>query len=123
MKFDLTGKGFWVMALYGFFWYLQKYAGDQTIVQRYLVARTDKDALKGVSVGALMCLPAWMLFMLIGTLLWAYYQLSGEALPPHVDKPDKVFPYFVGSHMPVGIAGLFMAAPYGSWHVDHCLGF
>ncbi len=110
MKFDLTGKGFWVMALYGFFWYLQKYAGDQTIVQRYLVARTDKDALKGVSVGALMCLPAWMLFMLIGTLLWAYYQLSGEALPPHVDKPDKVFPYFVGSHMPVGIAGLFMAA-------------
>lgn len=110
MDLDLYGKGFWVMAMYGFFWYLQKYTGDQTIVQRYLVAKSDKDALKGVALGALMCLPAWAFFMLIGTLLWAYYHLSGEPLPPHVKKPDDVFPSFVVSHIPAGAAGLFMAA-------------
>ncbi len=114
LDFDLAKKGFWVMSLYGFFWYLQKYTGDQTIVQRYLVAKSDRDALKGVAAGALMCLPVWTLFMLIGTLVWAYYQLSGEMLPDYVDKADKVFPYFLITRVPVGFAGLFMAALFAA---------
>ncbi len=113
-NFDLTKKGVWVMSLYGVFWYLQKYTGDQTIVQRYLVAKSNRDALKGIAAGALMCLPTWVLFMLIGTLTWAYYQLSGEILPAHVDKPDKVFPYFLTTRIPVGLAGLFMAALFAA---------
>lgn len=113
-NFDLTKKGVWVMSLYGFFWYLQKYTGDQTIVQRYLVAKSDRDALKGVATGAMMCLPVWTLFMLIGTLVWAYYQLSGEVLPAHIDKPDKVFPFFLTSKVPVGLGGLFMAALFAA---------
>lgn len=114
MDFDLSKKGFWVMSLYGFFWYLQKYTGDQTIVQRYLVAKSDRDALKGVAIGALMCLPVWTLFMLVGTLVWAFYQLSGEPLPAHVDKPDDVFPYFISTKIPVGLAGLFMAGLFAA---------
>lgn len=112
--FDLATKGFWVMSLYGFFWYLQKYTGDQTIVQRYLVARSDREALKGVAMGALMCLPTWAVFMLIGTLVWAFYQLSGEVLPKHIDKADKVFPFFLTTQVPEGLAGLFMAALFAA---------
>jgi solute:Na+ symporter, SSS family len=112
--FDLKQKGFWAMSLYGFFWFFQKYTGDQTIVQRYLVAKSDREALKGVAAGALMCVPIWTLFILVGTLLWAYYQLSGELLPAHVDKADKVFPYFLSTKMPVGLAGLFMAALFAA---------
>jgi solute:Na+ symporter, SSS family len=109
--FDLTRKGsVWVMTLYGFFWYLQKYTADQTLVQRYLVAKTDRAALKGVALGALLCVPAWTLFMLIGTLLWAYYQLSPGTLPAHIDKADKVFPYFLTTKIPAGLAGLFMSS-------------
>jgi SSS family solute:Na+ symporter len=109
--FDLTkNSSVWVMSLYGFFWYLQKYTADQTLVQRYLVAKTDREALKGVALGALLCVPAWMLFMLIGTLLWAYYQLSGEVLPPGINKPDKIFPYFLSTRIPPGLAGLFMSS-------------
>ncbi len=109
--FDLTRDGsIWVMTLYGFFWYLQKYTADQTLVQRYLVAKNDRDALKGVALGALLCVPAWALFMLIGTLLWAYYQLSGDVLPAEVSKPDKVFPHFLATKIPAGLAGLFMAS-------------
>jgi SSS family solute:Na+ symporter len=115
--FDLTANGnFWVMLLYGAFFYLQKYAADQTLVQRYLVAKNDKDALKGVALGALLCVPAWAAFMLVGTLLWAYYQLSGEILPAQLldDKgkviADRVFPYFLTTKIPVGLAGVFMAA-------------
>ena len=113
--FDLTKKGsVWVMSLYGFFWYLQKYTADQTLVQRYLVAKSDREALKGVALGALLCVPAWTLFMLIGTLLWAYYQLSHEALPTYIDKADKIFPYFLATKVPAGLAGLFMSSLFAA---------
>jgi SSS family solute:Na+ symporter len=115
--FNLAQNGnFWVMLLYGSFWYLQKYAADQTLVQRYLVAKTDRDALKGTAFGAALCVPAWTAFMLVGTLLWAYYQLSGEVLPAHLmdDKgkviADRVFPFFLTTKIPSGLAGIFMAA-------------
>jgi SSS family solute:Na+ symporter len=104
----------WVMALYGFFFYLQKYTADQTLVQRYLIAKSDREAVKGVALGALLCVPAWMLFMLIGTLLWAYYQLSGEALPATIDKAEKIFPYFLATKVPPGLAGLFMASLFSA---------
>src|ERR1043165_8069890 len=108
---DFTKKGsVWVMSLYGFFWYMQKYTADQTLVQRYLVAKSDREALKGVALGALLCVPAWTLFMLIGTLVWAYYQLGHETLPPFIDKPDKIFPYFLATKIPAGLAGLFIAS-------------
>jgi len=114
---DFSQKGnIFVMSLYGFFFYLQKYTADQTLVQRYLIAKTDRDALKGVALGAILCVPTWAAFMLVGTLLWAYYQLSGEALPAHLHDaagkimPDKVFPFFLATKIPVGFAGLFMAA-------------
>ena len=104
----------WIMSLYGFFWYLQKYTADQTLVQRYLVAKTDREALKGVALGALLCVPAWALFMLIGTLTWAYYRLSGEILPAHINKADKVFPFFLATKVPAGLAGLFMASLFSA---------
>ncbi len=115
--FDLTANGdFWVMLLYGAFWYLQKYAADQTLVQRYLVAKSDRDALKGVALGASLCVPAWAAFMLVGTLLWAYYKLSGDVFPPQLLDgngkviADRVFPFFLTTKIPVGLAGVFMAA-------------
>ncbi len=115
--FNLAQNGnFWVMLLYGSFWYLQKYAADQTLVQRYLVAKNDRDALKGAALGAALCVPAWTAFMLVGTLLWAYYQLSGEVLPAHLLDDngnvlhDRVFPFFLTTKIPAGLAGIFMAA-------------
>jgi solute:Na+ symporter, SSS family len=116
-NFDLTANGnFWVMLLYGGFWYLQKYAADQTLVQRYLVAKSDRDALKGVALGAALCVPAWTAFMLVGTLLWAYYHLSSEPLPARLLDAngkviaDEVFPYFLTTKIPPGLGGIFMAA-------------
>jgi SSS family solute:Na+ symporter len=120
-KFDLGSTRFAfsqptiiVLALYGFFWYLQKYTADQTMVQRYLAAKSDKDAVRGVLVGAVLCIPVWTLFMLIGTQLWAFYRITGEALPANITKPDQIFPYFVSTHFAPGIAGLFMAALFGA---------
>lgn len=103
-----------VLAIYGFFWYLQKYTADQTMVQRYLAAKCDKEAIRGLVAGAALCIPVWILFMFIGTQLWAFYRLTGEVLPNYITKPDQVFPYFIRTHIPAGFAGLFIAALLGA---------
>ena len=103
-----------VLVIYGFFWYLQKYTADQSIVQRYLVAKTDRAALRGVGLGAVLCVPVWTLFMLIGTCTWSFYRITGERLPGYVTKADQVFPHFLATHLPPGMAGIVMAALLGS---------
>jgi len=113
-SFDLANPTLAVLILYGFFWYLQRYTADQTVVQRYLVARSDRAALKGVALGAALCVPVWTVFMLIGTCTWSYYRLTGERLPGYISKADQVFPHFIASHLPLGMAGLFMAALIGA---------
>jgi solute:Na+ symporter, SSS family len=120
-KFNLGAPG-WslsrltlpVLILYGFFWYLQRYVADQTLVQRYLAARSDRAALKGVSLGAGLCVPVWTLFMLVGTCVWSFYRLTGEKLPAFITKADQVFPYFLAHNLPPGMAGLFMASLTGA---------
>ena len=103
-----------VLVIYGFFWYFQRYTADQTVVQRYLIAPSDRAAIRGVATGALFAVPVWALFMLAGTATWAYYQLTGETLPPSVTKPDQAFPQFLATHLPAGFTGLFLAAISGS---------
>ncbi|MGH7953481.1 MAG: sodium:solute symporter, partial [Limisphaerales bacterium] len=119
--FNLAQNGnFWVMLIYGAFWYLQKYTADQTLVQRYLVAKSDRAALKGVAMGAILCVPAWTAFMLVGTLLWAYYHLSGANFPAQLLDSngkviaDRVFPFFLTTKIPAGLAGIFMAALFSA---------
>lgn len=109
--FDLefVNLTFIVMALNGIFYAIQKYGTDQTIVQRYLTAKSDKQAIKASLMGVLLSVPVWALFMFIGTALFAYYKLSGDMLPADI-ATDAVFPHFIISNLPTGVIGLVLAA-------------
>ena len=103
------------MAIYGFFFYLQKYTADQTVVQRYLAARSDRSALRGMAMGATLCLPVWTAFMFIGSLLWAFYRLTGETPPRlHHHAPTRSSPTSWSRRCRSGVAGLFLAALFGA---------
>ena len=106
---DLVNTTFLVMVLNGFFYALQKYGTDQSIVQRYLTARDDRSAKRASYLGVLMSVPAWALFMFVGTCLFVYYHINPGILPDGL-KDDEVFPYFIATEMPVGITGLIIAA-------------
>jgi len=112
--FDFSQPTVWVLIIYGFFWYLQRYTTDQTLVQRYLSAKSDRAAVRGVAMGALLAVPVWALFMLIGTCTWTFYQITGEKLPAYINKGDQAFPYFLSTHLPPGVSGLVMAALMGA---------
>lgn len=106
---DFVNLTFVVMALNGIFYALQKYGTDQTIVQRYLTAKSDKEAVKASLVGVLLSVPLWALFMFIGTALFSYYKISGSPLPVDI-RADEVFPYFIMTKIPVGVIGLILSA-------------
>jgi len=106
---DFTRLTFIVMAINGIFYAIQKYGTDQTIVQRYLVAKSDKDAEKAALMGVLLSVPVWALFMFIGTALFSFYQLNHITLPANM-RPDAVFPYFIVNQLPAGVTGLILAA-------------
>ncbi len=106
---DFCQRTFWVLVFNGIFYALQKYGTDQTIVQRYLTARTDHDAKKASYMGILMSVPAWALFMFVGTCLFAYYQINAGELPVGI-KDDQVFPHFIATEMPIVLTGLIVSA-------------
>ena len=106
---DFVNLTFIVMVLNGIFFAIQKYGTDQTIVQRYLTARSDKQAIKASLMGVFLSVPVWALFMFVGTALFAYYKLTGEMLPQDI-RPDAVFPHFIITQLPIGVVGLVLAA-------------
>ena len=58
-----------------------------------------------------MCVPIWLLFMVIGALMWAFYELSTDSLPAEVlQQKDFILPYFIKTQLPAGLVGLILAA-------------
>ena len=63
-----------VMIINGAFYAIQKYGTDQTVVQRYLTAKTDKAASKHHCLVSSLTVPIWTIFMFIGTALFVFYK-------------------------------------------------
>ncbi|WP_345955401.1 sodium:solute symporter [Mucilaginibacter sp. PAMB04168] len=104
---NFTKLTFIVMAINGMFYAIQKYGTDQTVVQRYLTAKTDKAAIRASLLGISLTVPVWTLFMFIGTCLFVYYKQ--HPLPGSVN-PNGVFPYFIITQLPTGVVGFILSA-------------
>lgn len=96
-----------VMIINGSFYAIQKYGTDQTVVQRYLSAKTDKSAIRASMMGILLTVPVWTIFMFIGTALFVFYQQN--PLPAGTEAA-AVFPYYMMTQLPVGVVGFIVAA-------------
>ncbi|TWT34863.1 sodium:solute symporter [Blastopirellula retiformator] len=116
----LTAPTFWVVLVYGLFINLQNFGIDQSYIQRYIAAKSDGDARRSVWLGAIVYVPISILFLWIGTSLFAYYGARPELLPPALQaeiaegKGDGVFPYFIVAGLPVGVSGLLVAAIFAA---------
>lgn len=115
--FNLSESTFWVILVYGLFINLQNFGIDQNYVQRYITAKSEKDAAFSTWLGGLLYIPVSLLFFLIGTALFAYYQAYPSSLPDALHAPemaDRVFPYFIVNGLPAGVTGLLIASIFAA---------
>ncbi|HMT74296.1 MAG TPA: sodium:solute symporter [Chitinophagaceae bacterium] len=96
-----------VMIINGAFYAVQKYGTDQTVVQRYLTAKTDKAAIKASFLGISLTVPIWTIFMFIGTALFVFYKQNPL---PEGTNASAVFPHFIMTQLPTGVIGFIVAA-------------
>ncbi len=96
-----------VMIINGAFYAIQKYGTDQTVVQRYLTAKTDKAAIKASFLGISLTVPIWTIFMFIGTALFVFYKQNPL---PEGTNASAVFPHFIMTQLPTGVIGFIVAA-------------
>lgn len=106
---DLTQRTFWTVAILGILNYLNIYSGEQTVVQRYVSARTTREARKATLLFSFVAVPVWTLFFFVGTALWVFFQVVPDPRAAAL-QADQILPYFVLTHVPAGLAGLVIAA-------------
>ncbi len=114
---SLTESTFWVVLIYGLFINMQNYGIDQNFIQRYMSAKNEKEAISSALGGGLLYVPASLLFFIIGTGLFVYYQVHTEALPAEFHEPgmsDSIFPYFIVNVLPAGLTGLLIASIFAA---------
>lgn len=98
----------WSGLIGGIFVALATHGTDQLMVQRYLAARTLRDAAKALVTSGVVVAAQFALFLFLGVSLAAYYhRMDPQAanLPP-----DQAFAHFVVHGLPPGLSGLVIAA-------------
>ena len=96
----------WAGILGGVFFTLASHGTDQLIVQRLLAARSQRQSALALVSSGLAILFVMALFLLVGVMLFAYYGVPSSTF----GKADRIYPTFIVTHMPRGIAGLLIAA-------------
>ncbi|TKC02398.1 sodium:solute symporter [Pedobacter cryotolerans] len=134
---DFVNSSFWVVLLYGFFINLNNFGMDQNYVQRYHTASSSKAASKSIWLCVWLYIPASLLFFVIGSALYAYYQVHPELIETikhqvaverlpisasaaeiltvqnnlqPADYGDKIMPHFMVTKIPIGLVGLIVSA-------------
>src|SRR3954470_16978868 len=99
---------FWAGVIGGAFLTTASHGTDQLIVQRLLAARNERQSKAALLSSGVFVLMQFALFLLVGAVLFVYYQLSPPATP--FAKADDIFPTFIVTRMPHGVSGLLIAA-------------
>ena len=105
---DLTTTyTFWAGVLGGTFLTMASHGTDQLMVQRLLAARNLRQSTVALLSSGVVIFLQFALFLLIGAGLYVFYQQHPGAI---FRTNDYIFPTFIVREMPIGIAGLLVAA-------------
>jgi Na+/proline symporter len=86
---------------------LATHGTDQYLVQRLLSARSPRDASVGLVLSGVIVFAQFTLFLVVGIMLFAYYQ---HAPTPALGRADEILPRFVVTTLSGGVAGFIVAA-------------
>jgi SSS family transporter len=101
-----TAYTFWAGVLGGTFLTMASHGTDQLMVQRMLAARNLRESQLALLSSGVVIFIQFALFLLIGAGLYVFYAQH----PAVFSSADRIFPTFIVREMPIGIAGLLVAA-------------
>jgi SSS family solute:Na+ symporter len=96
----------WAGIIGGTFLTAATHGTDQLIVQRLLAARNQRQSALALVASGVAVFFQFGLFLFVGVMLFAYYRIPSAAF----GRADRIYPTFIVSRMPHGIAGLLIAA-------------
>lgn len=94
----------WAGVVGGMFLTIATHGTDHYLVQRFLVAKSQRDAQIGLVLSGFLVFAQFALFLSLGILLWAFYEGRKFA------RGDEILPTFVGNELPGVFTGLILAA-------------
>lgn len=111
---DYKSGTFWVIIIGGMANNLISYTSDQTVIQRYLTTKNEDEARRSILMNGLMSVVVSIVFFAIGAGLYTFFKTNPQALDVTISKADIIFPYFMMSQLPAGVAGLLIAAIFAA---------
>jgi solute:Na+ symporter, SSS family len=91
----------------GAFLSMASHGTDQLIVQRLLSTKNLKDSKKAVIGSGIIIIIQFLIFLLLGVLLFAYYGKLNI-------RSDEIFPMFIIKVLPPGLSGLIIAGLFAA---------
>ena len=105
---------FWAGLAGGAFLTAATHGTDQLMVQRYLSARSHRDAARALGVSGFIVLLQFALFLLIGVALAGFFTLNDARDTLAVSGGDRLFATFIVDYLPTGLAGLVLASVFAA---------
>lgn len=98
----------WAGLLGGVALTLSTHGTDQYLVQRLLSGKSQRDASAGLVLSGFIVFAQFVLFLLIGVMLFTFYQQV--PLTQALERNDQILPIFVVNELQNGLAGFIVAA-------------
>src|SRR5436190_11504611 len=95
----------WMGVIGGTVMVMSSHGAEQLIVQRVLACRSVADGRKALALSAVVIFPLFLIFLLVGAMLWVFYQGHPMqiALPesqPGMANINYIFPIFMMTEIP-----------------------
>ena len=105
----------WMGVIGGTVMVLSTHGAEQLIVQRVLACRDVADGRKALALSAVLIFPLFLIFLLVGVLLWVFYQGHPFQIPlpearPGIKSNDFIFPIFMVTEVPHILKGFLIVA-------------
>ena len=113
MDWDVTSAVLWVIVIGNIFNRIGSNATDQSVVQRYLTTKNEKETARALWTDAIVSIPWALCVFGLGTALFVFYKLHPAMLLPSVTN-DGIVPFFIGQNLPSGLRGVVIAGIFAA---------
>ena len=105
----------WMGVIGGTVMVMSSHGAEQLIVQRVLACQTVGDGRRALALSAVVIFPLFFIFLLIGAMLWVFYQSHPMRIElpqprPGLQKFDYIYPIFMLTETPPVLKGFLIVA-------------